>query len=122
MEWYNEFNAIEAVLWAFVAIVIPIRVPCVTWQQRCGVTLASCAFVVFGVTDLLEIHKAGSLPLWLWGLKVACGVGILSARYLWLGWNKFSWRDREVRFGLACLLAVGILIYLQRFNESWCSV
>ena len=118
MNWYNSFNAVEAVLWGVVAIVIPLRVPCATWQQRCGVILASCAFLLFGITDLLEINKEGFIPLWLWGLKIACGMGILSSRYLWLGWNKFSWRDREVVFGLACLLSVGVLIYLQRLNES----
>ncbi|MDB5336816.1 MAG: hypothetical protein JWN70_2435 [Planctomycetaceae bacterium] len=118
MNWYNTFNAIEAGLWGVVAIVIPLRVTCVTWQERCGALLGSCAFVAFGITDILEIGKEGFIPLWLWGFKIACGCSILAARYTWLGWNKFRWRDRELLFGLFCLISVCVLITLQRYKES----
>lgn len=113
MNWYNAFNTVEAGLWAIVAVVIPNRAACGNRQQRAALALASAAFLAFGATDLLEIGRDGYLPIWLWGCKIACGVAILTARYMWLGWTKFRWRDCEVLFGLACLLAVTVLIYLQ---------
>ena len=118
MNWYNTFNAVEAGLWGVVAVVIVIRVPCQSWQQRYGVLLGSVAFIAFGITDVLEIGREGFIPLWLWGLKIACGIGILSARYTWLGWNRFHWRDRELLFGLFCLISVFVLIWLQGYKES----
>jgi hypothetical protein len=113
MNWYDTFNAIEAGLWGMVAAVILCRTASSTRQQRGAVVLAGLSFVTFGVTDLLEIGTDGLMPLWLWGCKVACGAAILSARYTWLGWDRFRWRDREVLFGLACLVAVVVLIVLQ---------
>ena len=46
--------------------------------------------------------------------RLALGSGIVAARYTWRGWVTFRWRDREVLFGLGCLVAVGALITLQR--------
>ncbi len=117
MDWYNAFNAIEAALWAVVAITIAVRVPCANWQQRSGALIGSTAFVAFGGSDLLEIGRAGALPLWLWGLKIGCGCAILTARFTWLGWNHFRWRSREFLFGLACLIAVIFVIVVQRLIE-----
>lgn len=117
MDWYNSFNTVEALLWFAVAIVIAVRVPTQTRQKRFGAGLASASFLVFGVTDLLEVGRAGHLPLWLWGLKIACGVGIFVSRYTWLGWNRFRWRDREFLFGLGCLVAVLVVIVLERWLE-----
>lgn len=117
MNWYNAFNAAEAGLWATVAVIIPARVACATRQQWAGVTLACAAFLAFGGTDLLEIGREGSIPMWLWAAKVACGTMILSARYTWLGWNRFRWHNRDVLFGVACLASVGVLIALQWWIE-----
>ena len=114
MNWYNAFNTVEACLWAVVTVIVLCRVPCTTRQQRAGVVLGGVAFLVFGVTDLLELGREGVLPLWLWGLKIACGIAIISARYTWIGWSKFHWRDREVLFGLGCLIAVVVVISCQR--------
>ncbi len=117
MDWYNAFNAIEAALWMVVAITIAVCVPCANWQQRSGVVMAGGAFVAFGGTDLLELGRDGSLPLWLWGLKIACGCAILAARFTWLGWNHFHWRSREFLFGWACLAAVVTIIIVQRWID-----
>ncbi len=118
MNWYDAFNAIEAGLWVIVAAVIAIRVPCPTWQQRCATLLGSTAFLAFAGTDMLEIGRLGTFPFWLWGLKIACGLMILVSRYTWLGWNRFHWTDREIRFGIACLIGVAIIVALQRWLES----
>jgi threonine/homoserine efflux transporter RhtA len=117
MDWYNAFNAVEAGLWFVVAAVIAGWTPCATRQQRAAVWLACVSFALFGLTDLLEIGRAGAIPLWLWGLKIACGSGILAARYTWRGWRTFRWRDREFLFGVGCLTAVGMLIVVQRGVE-----
>ncbi len=118
MSWYQAFNLIEAGLWFVVAMVIAIRAPRATRQQFRGVILATVSFSLFGVTDILEAFHEGFIPLWLWGMKCLCGVGILSSRYTWRGWNTFRWRDREFLFGLFCLAAVVILIVLQH-RQGW---
>jgi hypothetical protein len=113
MNLYNTFNVIEAGLWGIVALVIAWRTPRHSAQQRLAVLLGSGGFLAFGMTDLAEVGRDGALPLWLWGCKIACGVTILAARYTWRGWGLFRWRDREVLFGAACLLAVALIIWLQ---------
>lgn len=118
MNWYDAFNAIEAGLWVLVAGVVAIRVPCQTRQQRFAVLLGSVSFLAFAGTDVLEIGQLGTFPAWLWGLKIVCGVTILASRYTWLGWNRFHWTDREVRFGIACLIGVAIIIVLQRWLDT----
>jgi|GEM_PF-2068042 len=117
--WYQIFNLAEAALWWCAAAVIACRVPCTSLQQRVAVVLGGISFIAFGITDVLEATHERWIPLWLWGFKVLCGVGIFSARYTWLGWNRFHWRDREFLFGLGCLLAVVVLIWLQfRITEG----
>lgn len=114
MDWYDTFNAVEAALWLIVATVIAVRTPGSTGQQRTAVWMAVLAFVAFGLTDLLEIGCAGSIPCWLWVSKIACGTAILSARYTWSGWTTFRWYDREFLFGVGCLIAVGVVVIVQR--------
>lgn len=117
MNWYDGFNAIEAGLWLLVAGVIGIRVPCQTRRQRFATILGSISFLAFAGTDVLEIGRSGTFPAWLWGLKIACGLMILVSRYAWLGWNRFHWTDREVHFGIACLIGVAMIIALQRWLD-----
>lgn len=117
MGWYNVFNAAEAGLWGVVAAIIAWRTPCATRQQRAAVGLACVSFAAFGLTDLLEIGRAGVIPLWLWTFKITCGSGILAARYTWRDWNTFRWRDPEFLFGAGCLAAVVALFVMQRVVE-----
>ncbi len=115
MTWYQIFNAIEAGLWFVVAVLILLNVERRNLHQRIGTTLGAVAFTLFGITDLLEIQREAQIPLWLWAFKIACGVLILSARYTWLGWAKFRWYHREVLFGLACLMAVVLIVAVQHY-------
>lgn len=114
MTWYKVFNLTEAVLWWLVAVVICFRCPRHTHQQRWGVALGVAAFIAFGFTDVIEAYHEAGIPLWLWGFKILCGIGILSARYTWRGWSSFRWKDREFLFGLACLAAVIVVMLLQQ--------
>ena len=118
MLWYDRFNFVEACLWVLVALAIPLRAKANSGQQRVAVALGSVAFLAFGATDLLEIGRAGHIPGWLWGLKVACGAAILSARYTYRDWRTFHWRDREFLFALACLAAVVLVIAVQHRAEA----
>lgn len=113
--WYLVLNRIEAVLWFCVAAVLLGRMRWESGRQKRAVLWGAVAFVAFGMTDLLEATRAGSIPLWLWLAKIACGVAILVARFSWLGWDKFRWNSREVIFGLLCLLAV-LIIMQQQFG------
>ena len=119
MNWYDAFNAVEAVLWLFVAVVIPFRAKATSSRQRLAIAMGSVAFVAFGVSDLLEVGREGAIPLWLWAYKVACGVAIYAARFTWRGWSSFRVRDREVLFGVGCLIAVVVLIVLQQLSSSF---
>ena len=119
MTWYQTFNAAEAGLWVIMAIVIPLQAKCASRQQRLAVVLACLAFLAFAASDLLEINFETAIPWWLWGMKIACGTAILAARYTWLGWEKFRWRDREFLFGIFLLAATVTVIVLQsRFGSS----
>lgn len=111
--WYQSFNLVEAFLWMIVAGVIATRVRRENNQQCFAVVLGCIAFVVFGVSDLLEVSHEAAIPAWLWGMKIACGAAILSARYTWVGWSKFRWNDREFLFGLALLAATIAVIAIQ---------
>ena len=82
-------------------------------SQLIAVVIGAVAFVFFGVSDLLELPTAGQLPAWLWGFKIFCGTLIFVARYTWRGWSQFRWRDREVVFGLSCLVAVSVVMSVQ---------
>ena len=113
MIWYDRFNLLEAGLWVVVALAILFRARLETHQQRWGVAVAGITFVVFGVTDLLEIGSAGFVPGWLWSLKIVCGAVILAARYAYRGWRTWRWTDREFLFGVAMLVAVGVVIVVQ---------
>ena len=118
MLWYDRFNLLEAGLWVVVAVAILFCARPVTRQQRWAVAIAGVAFLVFGLTDLLEIGCAGFVPGWLWGLKIGCGGVILAARYAYRGWGTWRWTDREFLFGVAILVAVMVVIAVQRRVES----
>lgn len=109
---YDAFNLSEAALWGGVAAVIDLRAPAANRRQGGAVTVAALAFILFGLTDLLEVGTHGRLPMWLWAAKIACGATILAARYHWRGWRTFCWRDREFVFGLCCLTAVLLIVAL----------
>ena len=117
MNLYQLFNSVEAIIWFVVALLIVVRIDHSSRGRLLGVVLGSTAFIVFGVTDLMELPTQGRLPMWLWSLKIACGVQMIAARYTWLGWSRFHWRHREVLFGLGCLAAVSIVISLQHWLE-----
>jgi hypothetical protein len=114
---YAWFNYIECVLWWCVAAVIAVRVPRRSRVETLAVVLGAVAFVAFGITDYLEAPFSGRIPGWLWGLKIACGAAILASRYTYVGWWKLRWNDRELLFGLAMLIGVGVVLIVQ----SWLS-
>ena len=66
-------------IWGIVAAVVDLGAPVTSRPQGASVTTAALAFVLFGLSDVLEVGTCGILPGWLWGLKVACGGIILAA-------------------------------------------
>ncbi|MEZ6125957.1 MAG: hypothetical protein R3C49_22750 [Planctomycetaceae bacterium] len=118
MTWYQALNAVEAGLWGLVAVWILLKVPAETVQRRRGVRIGFVAFLAFGLSDAFEVFHEARIPLWLWGHKIACGCAILCARFTWLGWDRFHWRRREVLFAGFCLIAVLLLILLQRLSSA----
>ncbi len=114
VEWYRLFNQIEGTLWWLVAAVLIRRLGCGTVRQRMAVLFGSIGFVAFGITDWIEAGQRHGLPLWLWAMKIACGLTIFLARFTWRGWDRFRWNDREVRFGLGCLIAAVAILLAER--------
>ena len=113
VDWYRRFNQTEAVLWLLVALFILWRVRPANARQRVAVWAAAATFAVFGLSDWLEADQYGRVPLWLYGLKIACGLSIFVCRFTWLGWSTWHWRHREFLFGVFCLAAVAFAIWFQ---------
>ena len=117
---YELFNYAEGIVWIIVAVVLPFRFPAESDSQRLGLLISVVGFVAFGVSDFLEAPRQAEIPLWLWGLKVGCGLLLLSGRYTYIGWRNFSTKDRLFRLGLVLLIAVIFLIWLQSYaNEQF---
>jgi hypothetical protein len=116
MSLYDLFNAAEGLLWWGVAAYLLWRVPTDEPRRRRALRAAAAIFLVFGITDWLELGTGGRLPLWLWGLKIACGAGIFACRYEWRGWHTLRWNDREVLFGVGCLVGVAIIVVVQNLG------
>ena len=67
------FNGLEAGLWFAIAIGCCVGV--VRCPDSCKKTLlvAAPTFLIFGVSDVLEILTAGAgMPWWLWAIKTFC--------------------------------------------------
>jgi hypothetical protein len=112
--WYVQFNALEGLLWMAVAVIVAVRTPVASVQQRWAARCGVFGFALFGASDWLECRHEAHIPLWLWAMKIASGGVIFAARYTWLGWDRFRCRDREVLFGVFCLICVVALIWFQR--------
>jgi hypothetical protein len=118
MNWYDDFNRLEGVLWWLVALGVLGLTKRRTSKQHALTWLAAAGFVVFGVSDWLEVGCEGRLPLWLWALKIGCGVVILGCHFAWTGWQPGQLRSREFRFAMVCLAAVcGILLLQAVFDQ-----
>lgn len=113
MTFYDGFNLIEGVLWWGVAALLLRNATRANSRRRRLFLVAALVFGLFGVTDWLEVGRAGQLPLWLWALKVTCGATILWTRYEFRGWHTLRWHDRELLFSAGCLVGVAIAITLQ---------
>jgi hypothetical protein len=75
----TTFNYCEAALWFIIAVVVTIAARKQSASIRRNARLAFFAFVVFGVSDLIEA-QAGAWwrPWWLFALKAACVLGLLT--------------------------------------------
>jgi hypothetical protein len=113
LDWYQAFNHIEAILWVGVAVFLVARIKPASPRQRWALWAAAATFGVFGLSDWLEAGRQGRVPLWLYSMKVACGVSIFLCRFTWLGWRRWHWLHREFLFGLFCLVAVSFAIWFQ---------
>ena len=111
---YVLFNRLEGAAWMAVAIGLPFVVRPRTRRQKWSTGAASFGFVLFGITDFLEVPLQGQLPAWLWVFKIGCAAFILSCRFSHLGWNRFRLTDRYFLFGLGCLVATLGVIGLQQ--------
>ncbi len=66
-------NLIEAGLWGSVALMLAVLTVRTDRERRSVLLLLSVAFLVFGVSDLIEMRTgAWWRPLWLLAIKAAC--------------------------------------------------
>ena len=109
---YDIFNQIEGVVWIAVAVGIFYVVKPTSTNQYLARATASIGFILFGVTDFIEASYHGNLPSWLWTAKILCACHILACRFWYIGWHRFTLKDRYVRFGIFCMIAtVGVISY-----------
>jgi len=73
MSGADIFNGAEAGVWFAIGIgcwVASFRSPA---KYKKTLLVAAVAFLVFGVSDVLEILTAGTgMPWWLWAMKILC--------------------------------------------------
>lgn len=112
---YESFNYIEGFVWLMIAIAIVFLFPRTTSNQKLGLAIASVGFIAFGISDFLEVNFREEIPVWVLVYKIICGALMLSGRYTYLGWKKFSLRDRYFLFGLFCLFAVFGIIAMRSY-------
>ena len=108
---FEIFNRIEASFWFAVAILLRFIVRPSDRKQRFSLIAASCGFILFGFTDILEAPTHGNAPAWLWFLKIGCATFLLACRFTYIGWKNFRLTDRYLLFGLLCLaISIAIMI------------
>ena len=70
---FESLNYIEAVFWAIIGLVFFIRSLSRTDRQQPQSRIAAGAFILFGVSDLVEVQTgAWWRPWWLLAWKAAC--------------------------------------------------
>ncbi len=57
-----HFNRVEAIIWFLVALGMPFAVKSASRMQSFSLLAASFGFILFGITDLLEAERDGSIP------------------------------------------------------------
>ena len=78
MELDTFGNLIEAALWFAISLVLVLKATRSKGQLRLVFLILSFAFLVFGVTDVIEIRTgAWWNPLWLLLLKALCVAGFV---------------------------------------------
>ena len=77
-----HFNKIEAIFWFLTAIFLPFIVRSGSRKQRLCVIAASCGFILFGITDLLEAQTVGAIPAWLCANRRKCNLNFALGRLL----------------------------------------
>lgn len=107
-----HFNRIEALFWFLAALALPFVVSSGSRKQLFSLVAASCGFILFGITDLLEARTIGSPPAWLWTFKIACGLFLIMCRFFYVGRDNFNLTDRWLLFGIFCLAMTVALIAL----------
>ena len=110
MNRYQFLNYSEGALW-FIAAVILRKVVVINEKRHSSAcNIAIIGFVIFGVSDFIEGSLTREFQLWLWILKIGCGVIFLIARACYLGRKNFKWTDRYFLFFAFCLsVAAGVL-------------
>ena len=98
---YEIFNYVEGGIWLAVAVALPTKYSSDSKSRKMGLLIAGVGFVAFGISDFLEATRQAAIPLWLWALKILCGMMLLIGRYTYIWLEKLfcggqifsSWSD-----------------------------
>lgn len=115
---YKTFNYVEGVVWLLVALGLPFFIRPQDSEKKLGIAIASLGFVAFAISDFLEVAQQGEITVGLLIFKILCGAVILSGRFTYIGWKKFSFKDGYFLFGLFCLIAVTGIILVRFYFEN----
>lgn len=110
MNHYQLFNNIEGYLWLITAIALRRIVPIRAKRHHTACNIAIFGFILFALSDFLEASLTREFRLWLWLLKISCGVIFLIARIYYIGRKNIKWTDRYILFFLFCIcIAIAVI-------------
>lgn len=118
MDYYRLFNYVEGTLWLIAAITLRKIIPIKKKQHSTACYIATVGFLIFSISDFLEGSLTRELHLWLWILKISCGVIFMIARIHYIGRKKFKLTDRYFIFFALCLSAAIAVLFLTSKTSS----
>jgi hypothetical protein len=112
MNLYQFSNYAEGGLWLVAAVLLRKMLVIKEKQHRTACYIAIVGFLLFSASDFIEGSLTREFHLWLWILKIGCGVIFLIARIWYLGRENFKWTDRYFLFFAFCLSVATAILYI----------
>ncbi|MGJ8654884.1 MAG: hypothetical protein ACSHX6_00430 [Akkermansiaceae bacterium] len=110
MNLYQFFNFSEAIIWLIAALILRKIVVIKQPRHSTACHIATAGFLLFSASDFIEATLTREFHLWLWILKITCGVIFMIARFYYVGKKDFKWTDRYLIFFTLCLsVAIGVI-------------
>jgi hypothetical protein len=114
MNHYQSLNYSEGALWIIAAVALRKILVINEKRHNTACNIAIIGLVTFGISDFIEGSLNREFHLWLWILKIGCGVVFLIARVCYVGRQNFKWTDRYFLFFVFCLSAAAGVLFISQ--------